>query len=83
MKETIARNVACMSQNLLVTKGEAAAILGGVSLSFINSLLARNKLPRVTLSYKCVRIPRQAVEDYISARTTLGKAPKRPVEAVR
>ena len=59
-----------MSPNQLVSKAEAAAILGGVSVSFINSLLARKKLPRVRLSYKCVRIPRQAVEDYISKRTT-------------
>ena len=58
-----------MNANLL-TKSETAEILGNVSVSFVNSLLARRKLPRVRLSYKVTRIPRQAVEDYISSRTT-------------
>ena len=57
----------------LITKGEAAKLLGGlgspVSISYINQLLGRKKLPRVRLSYRVTRIPRQAVEDYITAHT--------------
>jgi excisionase family DNA binding protein len=62
-----------MSANDLITKEEAAKLLGGegkpLSVSFINQLLAARRLPRVRLSYKCVRIPRRAVEDFIAART--------------
>jgi len=58
----------------LITKAEAAEMLGGrgspVSLSYINQLLGRKKLPRVRLSYRVTRIPRQAVEDYIRSCTT-------------
>ena len=52
----------------LITKREAAEYLG-VSISFINSLLGKRKLPRVRLSYKITKIPRDAVEKFIVART--------------
>ena len=48
-------------------------MLGGVSISFINSLLSRRKLPRVRLSYKLVKIPREAVDKYIVSRTEAGR----------
>jgi hypothetical protein len=58
----------------LISKGEAAKLLGGnsepVSISFINVLLAKKKLPKVRLSYRVCRIPRAAVEDYIARNTT-------------
>ena len=54
----------------LITKQEAADLLGGVSLSFINQLLGKKKLPKVRLSYRVTRIPRRAVEEFIVARTT-------------
>ena len=47
-------------------------MLGGdepLSLGFIDKLLARRILPRVKLSYKVCRIPREAVEEYIRIRT--------------
>ena len=62
----------------LISKGETAILLGGqsspVSISFVNQLLARKKLPKVRLSYRVCRIPRQAVEDYIARNTTAQKA---------
>jgi len=62
-----------MSADLL-SKGETAVLLGGqsspVSISFVNQLLAKKKLPKVRLSYRVCRIPRQAVEDYIKTHTT-------------
>ena len=64
----IARNLARMKQNL-ISKQEVAELLGGVSISFVNSLLARKKLPRVRLSYKLTKIPREAVEKFIETRT--------------
>jgi excisionase family DNA binding protein len=57
----------------LVTKQEVAEMLGGVSISFVNSLLARRKLPRVRLSYKLTKIPREAVEKFIESRTEVGR----------
>ena len=61
----------------LITKGETAALLGGqnepVSISFVNQLLAKKKLPKVRLSYRVCRIPRAAVEDYIRSHTTAQK----------
>lgn len=70
-----------MNQNVpndvtLITKAEAARLLGGdepVSISFVNQLLARRKLPRVRLSYKITRLPRAAVEAFIAARTEVAK----------
>jgi len=65
-----------MSANDLLTKQEAANLLGGskpVSISFIDQLLARRKLPRVRLSYKVCRIPRAAVEEYIRSRTEVAR----------
>ena len=53
----------------LITKQEAADLLGGVSLSFINQLLGKRKLPKVRVSYRVTRIPRKAVEDYIASHT--------------
>ena len=67
-----------MSANLL-SKEDTAKLLGGenspVSLSFVNVLLAKKKLPKVRLSYRVTRIPRQAVEDYIRTHTTAQKGP--------
>jgi excisionase family DNA binding protein len=57
----------------LVNKKEAAEMLGGVSLSFVNSLLSRRKLPRVRLSYKVTKIPRDAVEKFIASRTEVSR----------
>jgi excisionase family DNA binding protein len=57
----------------LITKQEAADLLGGVSLSFINQLLGKKKLPKVRLSYRVCRIPRAAVEEFIAARTTASR----------
>jgi excisionase family DNA binding protein len=54
----------------LLTKQETGLLLGGVSVSFINQLLAKKKLPKVRLSYRVTRIPRKAVEEFIAARTT-------------
>lgn len=53
----------------LLTKLEVAEELGGVSISFVNQLLARRLLPKVRLSYRVCRIPRAAVEQYILNRT--------------
>ncbi|MBE2180902.1 MAG: helix-turn-helix domain-containing protein [Chthoniobacterales bacterium] len=64
-----------MSANL-ITKQQAAEMIGGekpVSVSFINQLLARRKLPKVRLSYKVCRIPRAAVEAFIASRTEIAK----------
>jgi len=62
-----------MSATDLITKAEAAQLLGGegkpVSISFINQLLGRRRLQKVRLSYKVCRIPRASVEDYIRSRT--------------
>ncbi len=63
--------------NDLITKGETARLLGGeaepVSEAYVNNLLARKKLPKVRLSYRLVRIPRQAVLDYIAKRTVVAR----------
>ena len=57
----------------LITKKQTALLIGGeespVSLSYINQLIARKKIPSVRLSYRVTRIPREAVEDFIAART--------------
>jgi len=57
----------------LLTKKEAAAELGGVSISFVNQLIAQRRLPRVRLSYKVCRIPRAAIEEYIRSRTEFAR----------
>jgi hypothetical protein len=57
----------------LITKREVAEMLGGVSISFVNSLLSRRKLPRVRLSYKVTKIPRDAVEKFIASRTEVSR----------
>lgn len=61
-----------MDKNL-VTKREAAEMLGGVSISFINSLLSRRKLPRVRLSYRLTKIPKEAVERFVESHTEVAK----------
>ena len=63
----IARQPACMKSNL-ITKREAAEYLG-VSVSFVNSLLAKRKLPRVRLGYRVTKIPLCAVEKFVESRT--------------
>lgn len=65
-----------MSANDLLTKQETANLLGGstpVSISYVDQLLARRKLPRVKLSYKVCRIPRAAVEEFIRSRTEVAR----------
>ena len=54
----------------LIDKEETARLLGGVSISFVNQLLGKKKLPKVRLSYRVCRIPRAAVEEYIRSHTT-------------
>jgi len=65
----------------LLSKEDTAKLLGGenspVSLSFVNVLLAKKKLPKVRLSYRVTRIPRQAVEEYIRNRTVDARAPSK------
>jgi excisionase family DNA binding protein len=53
----------------LIDKREVARMLGGVSISFVNQLLAKKALPRVRLGYRTVRIPQDAVDAYIRSRT--------------
>lgn len=61
------------NKNQLISKHETARLLGGedspLSISYINVLLARKELPKVRLSYRLVRIPKQAVLDFIAKRT--------------
>jgi len=61
------------SKSDLVSKREVAEMLGGVSISFINSLLSRRKLPRVRLGYRLIKIPRAAVERFIASRTEVSR----------
>jgi excisionase family DNA binding protein len=58
----------------LLGKAEVARQLGGVSVSFVNQLLARKALPRVRLGYRTVRIPQAAVTKYIEAHTLLSNS---------
>jgi predicted DNA-binding transcriptional regulator AlpA len=60
--------------NPLLTKREVAEELGGVSVSFVNQLLARRLLAKVRLSYRVCRIPRASVEQYIRERTMVRAA---------
>ena len=53
----------------LLTKQEVAARFGGVSIRFVDELLARRILPKIKLGRKLVRIPSQAVENYLAAHT--------------
>jgi hypothetical protein len=56
----------------LLDKAETARQIGGskpVSISFIDQLLARRILPRVRIGYRTVRIPQDAVTEYIRCRT--------------
>ena len=57
----------------LVDKEETARLLGDVSISFVNVLLAKKRLPKVRLSYRVTRIPRAAVEEFIARNTTAQK----------
>ena len=56
----------------LITKEQAARMIGGdespVSISYINQLIARKKLPTHRMSYRVTRIPRESVEEFISSR---------------
>ena len=58
-----------MNRTELIDKREAARRLGGVSVSFVDQLLAKRLLPRVRLSYKVCRIPAAAVEAFIAEHT--------------
>jgi hypothetical protein len=57
----------------LIDKREAARRLGGVSIRYVDELLAKRLLPRVRLSYKVCRIPAAAVEAFIAERTEAAK----------
>ena len=59
--------------NSLLTKREVAEELGGVSVSFVNQLLARRLLAKVRLSYRVCRIPRESVEQYVRDRTLVSR----------
>jgi excisionase family DNA binding protein len=64
----IARKLVRMQSNSdLLTKREVARFLG-CSISFVNCLLSRRKLPKIRLSYKVVRIPRDSLEAFIRSR---------------
>ena len=54
----------------LLSKQEVAELLGGVSLSYVNQLLGKKRLPKVRLSYRVTRIPLAAVEEFIARNTT-------------
>lgn len=60
----------------LLTKSQVGEMLGGVSLFYVNSLLSQKKLPKIRFSYKMVRVPRQAVLDFITNRTIEAKGAK-------
>jgi excisionase family DNA binding protein len=62
-----------MKNQSLLTKLEASEEMGGVSLSFVNQLIARKKLPVVKLGYKTVRIRRTDIEDFLQKHTLAGK----------
>ena len=53
----------------LLTKQQVATRFGGVSVRFVDELLARRALPKIKLGAKLVRIPAKAVEDYLAAHT--------------
>ena len=63
----------------LITKAEAAILLGGksepVSKALVDQLLAKKKLPKVRISYRVTRIPRAAVEEYIRRHTSVSTIP--------
>ena len=61
-----------MNQSLL-TKVEAGAEMGGLSVSFVNQLIARKKLPVVKLGYKTVRIRRTDLEAFLKEHTLAAK----------
>ena len=60
----------------LIDKREAARRLGGVSVRFVDELLAKRLLPRVRLSYKVCRIPAAAVEAFIAEHTEVASRKK-------
>lgn len=67
-----------MNTHELLTKSEVCAEIGGnVTVSFINGLIARKKLPVVRLGYRTVRIPRKAVAEYIESHTLGGSSNQR------
>lgn len=55
----------------LITKDQAAEMLGGVSTSFIDQQLALKRLAKVRLSYRTVRIPLSSIERFIAERTII------------
>lgn len=57
----------------LLTKLEAGDEMGGLSVSFVNQLIARKKLPVVKLGYRTVRIRRTDVEAFLQNHTLAGK----------
>ena len=61
----------------LIDKAETARQIGGnkpVSISFVNQLLAKKVLPRVRIGYRTVRIPQDAVTEYIRSHTVNARA---------
>ena len=61
-----------MNQSLL-TKREVGTEMGGLSVSFVNQLIARKKLPVVKIGYRTVRIRRTEVEAFLERHTLAGK----------
>jgi excisionase family DNA binding protein len=51
-----------------LNKDGVAAMLN-ISRRSVDSMLARGELPHIRLSKRCIRFPRQAVLDALSART--------------
>ena len=62
-----------MQKGTLLTKLKVRELLGGVSLSFVNGLIARKKLPVIKLGYKTVRIRSTDLEDFVENHTILAR----------
>lgn len=61
-----------MNQSLL-TKREVGTEMGGLSVSFVNQLIARKKLPVVKIGYRTVRIRRTDVAAFLQKHTLAAK----------
>ena len=58
-----------MKVMLLWSLNEAAQQLGGVSRRTVQRLIARGDLPVVRVGLRLVRVPSEAVREYVAART--------------
>jgi excisionase family DNA binding protein len=57
----------------LLTKLEAGEAMGGLSVSFVNQLIARKKLPVVKLGYRTVRVRRTDIESFLQRHTLIAR----------